>query len=70
MNILMLTGKDNEWVKVENINGIPLFKNKLYPSVFKCGKNGQAYDDTSFPRRDIDFPYFIEHCNVKEMTSK
>lgn len=68
INILMLTGKDDEWIKVKNINGIPLFENKLYPSVFKYGKNGQAYDDTSFPRRDVDFPYFIKHCNVKETT--
>ena len=68
MNILMLTGKEDEWNEVENINGIPLFENKLYSHVFKYGKDGHAYDDTSFPRRDVDFPYFIKCCNVKETT--
>lgn len=36
MNILMLTGKEDEWNEVENINCIPLFENKLYSHVFKC----------------------------------
>lgn len=62
----MLTGKEDEWNEVENINGIPLFENKLYSHVFKYGKDGHAYDDTSFPRRDVNFPYFIKCCNVKE----
>ncbi len=39
-----LTGEDDEWSEVAEEDGKPLFQNKRYFSVFKAGKDGQAYD--------------------------
>lgn len=39
-----LTGEDNEWAEVSEISGYPHFQNKRYGSVFKNGKDGEAYD--------------------------
>lgn len=39
-----LTGNDDEWHDVSSISGKPHFQNKRCGSVFKDGKDGQAYD--------------------------
>jgi len=39
-----LTGEDDEWTDVTAISGVPHFQNKRCGSVFKDGKDGQAYD--------------------------
>lgn len=39
-----LTGKDDEWTDVSSISGVPHYQNKRCSSVFKDGKDGQAYD--------------------------
>ena len=39
-----LTGEDDEWTEVTRMSGYPHFQNKRCSSVFKDGKNGQAYD--------------------------
>lgn len=39
-----LTGDDDEWHDVSSISGVPHFQNKRCGSVFKDGKDGEAYD--------------------------
>ena len=39
-----LTGEDDEWTEVTQISGYPHFQNKRCGSVFKNGKDGEAYD--------------------------
>jgi len=39
-----LTGADYEWTDVSSISGVPHYQNKRCSSVFKDGKDGQAYD--------------------------
>ena len=39
-----LTGEDDEWSDVSSISGKPYYQNKRCSSVFKDGKDGQAYD--------------------------
>ena len=39
-----LTGADDEWSDVSSISGVPHFQNKRCGSVFKDGKDGEAYD--------------------------
>ena len=39
-----LTGDDDEWHDVSSISDIPRFQNKRCSSVFKDGKDGEAYD--------------------------
>ncbi len=39
-----LTGEDEEWTDVSSISGVPHYQNKRCGSVFKDGKDGQAYD--------------------------
>ena len=39
-----LTGEDDEWTEVSQISGYPHFQNKRCGSVFKDGKDGEAYD--------------------------
>ena len=39
-----LTGEDDEWHEVSKRSGYPHFQNKRCSSVFKDGKNGEAYD--------------------------
>ena len=39
-----LTGEDDEWTEVSQRSGYPHFQNKRCSTVFKDGKNGQAYD--------------------------
>ena len=39
-----LTGEDEEWSEVTQISGYPHFQNKRCGSVFKNGKDGEAYD--------------------------
>ena len=39
-----LTGEDDEWHEVSERSGYPHFQNKRCSSVFKDGKNGEAYD--------------------------
>lgn len=39
-----LTGEDEEWGDVSSISGKPHYQNKRCSSVFKDGKDGQAYD--------------------------
>ena len=39
-----LTGEDDEWTEVSQISGYPHFQNKRCSSVFKNGKDGEAYD--------------------------
>lgn len=39
-----LTGEDDEWSDVTAISGVPHYQNKRCGSVFKDGKDGQAYD--------------------------
>jgi len=39
-----LTGEDDEWTEVTRISGYPHFQNKRCSSVFKDGKDGEAYD--------------------------
>jgi len=42
--ISALTGDDDEWHDVAEISGRPHFQNKRCSSVFKDGKDGEAYD--------------------------
>lgn len=39
-----LTGADDEWTEVTQISGYPHFQNKRCGSIFKDGKDGNAYD--------------------------
>ena len=39
-----LTGEDDEWSDVSSISGKPYYQNKRCSSVFKDGKDSQAYD--------------------------
>jgi hypothetical protein len=39
-----LTGEDDEWTEVTRMSGYPHFQNKRCGSVFKDGKDGEAYD--------------------------
>lgn len=39
-----LTGEDDEWTEVTRISGYPHFQNKRCSSIFKDGKDGEAYD--------------------------
>ena len=39
-----LTGEDDEWSEVTQISGYPHYQNKRCGSVFKNGKDGEAYD--------------------------
>ena len=39
-----LTGEDDEWGDVSNVSGEPMFQNKRCSSIFKHGKDGEAYD--------------------------
>ena len=39
-----LTGEEDEWSEVTRISGYPHFQNKRCGSVFKDGKDGNAYD--------------------------
>ena len=39
-----LTGEDDEWGEVAQEDEGPLFQNKRYSSVFKVGKDGEAYN--------------------------
>lgn len=39
-----LTGADDEWHDVAEISGVPHYQNKRCSSVFKDGKDGEAYD--------------------------
>lgn len=39
-----LTGEDDEWSEVSRISGYPHFQNKRCSSIFKNGKDGEAYD--------------------------
>lgn len=39
-----LTGEDDEWSEVSERSGYPHFQNKRCSSVFKEGKDGEAYD--------------------------
>jgi len=39
-----LTGADDEWTEVTRMSGYPHFQNKRCGSVFKDGKDGEAYD--------------------------
>ena len=39
-----LTGEDDEWTEVSQMSGYPHFQNKRCGSVFKDGKDGEAYD--------------------------
>jgi hypothetical protein len=53
-----LTGEDDEWSDVSSISGVPHYQNKRCSSVFKDGKDGQAYD--------IDGKVFWEWYSDKE----
>lgn len=39
-----LTGEDDEWGDVSEMSGTTLYQNKRHSSVFKEGKDGEAYD--------------------------
>lgn len=39
-----LTGEDEEWTDVSSISGVTHYQNKRCSSVFKDGKDGEAYD--------------------------
>ena len=39
-----LTGEKDEWSEVAQDGDEPLFQNKRYSSVFKVGKDGEAYN--------------------------
>jgi len=39
-----LTGEDDEWGDVSEVSGEPMFQNKRCSSIFKHGKDGEAYD--------------------------
>lgn len=39
-----LTGEDDEWNEVSEISGYTHFQNKRCSSIFKDGKDGEAYD--------------------------
>ena len=56
-----LTGEDDEWTDVTSISGVPHFQNKRCSSVFKDGKDGQAYD--------IDGKVFWEWAKGEDGTS-
>lgn len=65
-----LTGEDDEWTDIAEMNGAPMWQNNRSPRVFKEG-DGQAYDidgkvfvepdGTSYTSRDsrvyVTFPY-------------
>jgi len=53
-----LTGEDDEWVDVSEMSGTPHYQNKRRSSVFKDGKDGEAYD--------IDGKVFWEWYKNKE----
>ena len=53
-----LTGEDDEWTNVSEISGTPHYQNKRLSSVFKDGKDGEAYD--------IDGKVFWEWYKDKE----
>ena len=53
-----LTGEDDEWSDVTEISGVPHYQNKRCSSVFKDGKDGEAYD--------IDAKVFWEWCKDQE----
>jgi len=57
-----LTGEDDEWTEVTQISGYPHFQNKRCGSVFKNGKDGEAYD--------IDGKVFWEWYTDKETGEK
>ena len=57
-----LTGDDDEWTEVSSISGYPHFQNKRCSSVFKDGKDGEAYD--------IDGKVFWEWYTDKETGEK
>ncbi len=53
-----LTGEDDEWTEVSQRSGYPHFQNKRCSSIFKDGKNGEAYD--------IDGKVFWEWCKDED----
>lgn len=53
-----LTGEDDEWGDVSSISGVSHYQNKRCSSVFKDGKDGQAYD--------IDGKVFWEWCRGED----
>lgn len=53
-----LTGEDDEWSDVTAISGVSHYQNKRCSSVFKDGKDGQAYD--------IDGKVFWEWCRGED----
>ena len=57
-----LTGEDDEWGDVSNVSGETMFQNKRCSSVFKYGKDGEAYD--------IDGKVFWEWYTDKETGEK
>ena len=57
-----LTGEDDEWGDVSNVSGEPMFQNKRCSSIFKHGKDGEAYD--------IDGKVFWEWYTDKETGEK
>jgi len=57
-----LTGEDDEWGDVSEVSGEPMFQNKRCSSIFKHGKDGEAYD--------IDGKVFWEWYTDKETGEK
>ena len=57
-----LTGEDDEWTDVSEISGRTLYQNKRCGSVFREGKDGEAYD--------IDGKVFWEWYTDKETGEK
>lgn len=53
-----LTGEDDEWHEVSERSGYPHYQNKRCSSVFKEGKDGEAYD--------IDGKVFWEWCKDED----
>lgn len=53
-----LTGEDDEWTDVSRMSGVPHYQNKRCSSVFKEGKDGEAYD--------IDGKVFWEWCKDED----
>lgn len=53
-----LTGEDDEWSEVSERSGYPHYQNKRCSSVFKEGKDGEAYD--------IDGKVFWEWCKDED----
>lgn len=51
-----LTGEDSEWMEVGGGPDLPMFQNKRQSSVFKDGKDGQAYDINGRAFIDPEFP--------------